>query len=118
MASDKSMYWLAAVVLAFGLGTRYGHGNSANEWIACAFSRTTHILDGLSDQTSAQAERAVVVMEDHGDCLNDRAGAIVARAQARAEAMIARREAASTRVQAALARVDDNVMRIEIEDIQ
>lgn len=116
MASDKSMYWLAAGVLALGIGTRYGHGNTPNAWAACAFSRSTEILNRVSDRASSQAERAVFVTTDRQDCANARAQEVMARAEARAAEAMARREAAAARVHAALARIDSKVGRIEIDD--
>ena len=115
MASDKSMYWLAAVVLALGIGTRYGHGNTPSEWAGCAFHRTTEILDRVTDRASSQAERTALALNDRESCANDRAAAAVARAQAKAVEIIARREAATARVHAALARIDTGVTRVQID---
>jgi len=116
MASDKSMYWLAAGVLALGIGTRYGHDNSPNQWAVCAFQRTTGIFDRVTDRINSQVERNVMVLNDRQSCANDRAAAAVARAQARATEVMARREAANARVQAAIARINSRVMRIEVSD--
>jgi hypothetical protein len=116
MASDKSMYWLAAGVLALGIGSRYGHGDTPNEWVACAIHHTTEILDRATDRVGSQAERTVAVLSDHQNSANDRAEAALARAQARAAQLMARREAATSRMHAALARIDSGVTRVQIDD--
>jgi hypothetical protein len=116
MASDKSMYWLAAGVLALGISTRYGHGNPTNSWVACAFNRTTEILNRVSDRADSGVDRAVYVAVSRQDCANARAQEVMDRVQARSAELMARREAASARVHAALARIDSRVGRIEIDD--
>ena len=105
MASDKSMYWLAAAVLALGVSTRYGH--SADSWAACPFQRATSVMDNVADRVLSQAQRNVnvMVLSDRQICANDRAAA--------AAQVIARREAVNARVQAALTRVDHRVLRID-----
>jgi hypothetical protein len=115
MASEKSMYWLAAIVLVMGIGTRYGHGNKPNAWAAGVFHRSTDVLGRTVHGVSSHADRTVMVLNDRQICANDRAAAAVARAQARAVEVMSRREAAEARVQAALARIDSKVMRIRIE---
>jgi hypothetical protein len=115
MASEKSMYWLAAIVLVLGIGTRYGHGNKPSEWAACVFHRSSNVIGRAAQGVSGQADRTVLVLNDRQICANDRAAAAVARAQARAVEAMARREAAQARVQAALARIDSKVMRIQID---
>src|SRR6476660_9251380 len=104
MASDKSMYWLAAGVLALGIGTRYGHSDAPNAWVACAFNRTSEILNRFSDRAVSRQ-----------NCVNARAQEVMARVQARSAEVMARREA-TARVQAALARIDGKVASIEIDD--
>ena len=116
MASDKSMYWLAAGVLALGIGTRYGHGNTTNAWVACAFNRTTEILNRVSDRADSRVERAVYVAVNRQDCAQARAQEVMARVQARSAEVIARREAATARVHAALARIDSNLGSLESDD--
>lgn len=116
MASDKSMYWLAAGVLAVGIGTRYGHENSPNEWVACAVNRTTEILNRVSERASSQAERTVLVVADGQDFAPARVQDAMARAEARAAQVMACRQATSARVHAALARIDSPGAGIEIVD--
>jgi hypothetical protein len=120
MASDKSMYWLAAVVLAFGIGSRYGHGTSPNAWVACARERSSEILHQVTSRPKVQSERTFMVVNRDlevaaDERAEDRLDAAITRAQCRAAAMAARREAVKARMQAALVRVDDNVMRISID---
>lgn len=116
MASDKSMYWLAAGVLALGIGARYGHSSTTNERLACAFSRTTRILDRARESASSQAKRTVLVLSDREIPANDRAKAAMDRAEARAAEIMARQEEATARMHAALARIDGKVTRIQIDD--
>ena len=114
MASDKSMYWLAAGVLALGVGTRYGHGNTTNAWVACAFNRTTEILNQVSDRADSGVDRAVYVAVGRQNCAKVRAQQVMDRVQARSVEVMARRQAATARVRAAMARID-NVGSIEID---
>jgi hypothetical protein len=115
MASDKSMYWVAAGVLALGIGTRYGHSHTTNEWMACAISRAAQMVDRGTDRANRQAERAVLVLSAHENSANDRVQAAMGCAEARAAEIMARREKATARMHAALARIDGKVSRIQIE---
>lgn len=115
MASDKSMYWLAAGVLALGIGARYGHSDTPNAWVACAFNRTSEILNRVSDRADSRVDRAVYVAVSRQNCVNARAQEVMARVQARSAEVMARREA-TARVQAALARMDGKAASIEIDD--
>jgi hypothetical protein len=114
MASDKSMYWLAAGVLALGIGTRYGRGPNGNEWVACAVDRTSEILNRVTDRASSQAERSVMLMNDHQIEMNDRAAAAMVRVQCSMAEVSARQAAAEARMRAAMARVDNRMVRVQL----
>jgi flagellar hook-basal body complex protein FliE len=103
------MYLIATVVLVLGIGTRYGHRHSANAWTASTFERS-------SDNISERINTRIMEINARQDCANDRAAAVIARAEARAEEVMARREAANARVQAAIARINSKVVSVQIND--
>ena len=86
-----------------------------NAWPACAFNRTSEILNRVSDRADTRVDRAVYVAVSRQNCVNARAQEVMARVEARSDEVMARREA-TARVQAALARMDGKVVSIEIDD--
>ncbi len=114
MTSEKSLYWLAIVVIALGLGTRYG--KSDKDWVACVVDRTSNAVDRVTDHASSGVEGVVVRLNDRQECVNDRVQAAVDRVQARIEKQQAMSEARAARVNAIVTRVNSKVAKIDIEN--
>jgi hypothetical protein len=114
MASDRNLYWLAVVVLALGVGTRYG--KSDKDWVAGAIDRTVNLVDRTTDRANSRAEGVVLRLSDRQECVNARVQAAVDRAQATVDREQALSGARIDRVNAVVTRINSKVANIDIEN--
>jgi len=90
MNSEKGLYWIAAGVLALGVGNSLI--NKKVEWIACRADRISAVVERVSDRAAESADRALAM----ADAAFGRGESRVARTQAKlacAQARLSRAQA-------------------------